>query len=202
MSCESPWQRRSGGTVPALVPASVVGSARHSSQSKMPFLYLNQSELSSLKDSRRTPDKDQSEMQRQKTASHSVETPNFEDDTQLTSLSEDHTCDDNTQSLPCDHISENLGSQPDLECESHDKCSSTNENYQDTVQYDSNDELLCNEETENVRSRNQSHDRPSRSRDHSRDDEQMSHDIIDQSANISVEIAGTGEYSDTRNTAV
>ncbi|XP_060558376.1 potassium voltage-gated channel unc-103-like [Ruditapes philippinarum] len=104
MSCDSPWQRRSGDTTPSLVPASTGGSAPFSSQSTTPFLNLSQSDSFSQIDSR-SPYIDQSEQVKQINVSPS-ETPLCEDDTQLTTVSEDPTCDDFPQSIACDPLSE------------------------------------------------------------------------------------------------
>ena len=89
--------------------------------------------------------------------SQSVDTPLYEQETQFTSVSEDQTCDEDSQSLSCDQPSEaeeqfdakDLNVDAEL-CdfnESHD----TDENklIYDTsqVQYDSDDELLGNEQS-------------------------------------------------------
>lgn len=203
-SCDSPWQRRSGDTSPSLVPESTGGSAPPSSQSTTPFLTLSQSDSFTQIDTR-SPNVDQSEQQKQITAlSQSIETTNFEDDTQLTSISEDQTMDDFPQSLPCDHLSENFDLPCEPESESHDQ-NQPDLFDNDLVQYDSDDGLLCNEENEyksqTFASHDQSHDQRQRSHDQTGSDVQMSHDITDQSTNISVEVDKDNILS-MRNTTV
>lgn len=144
---------------------------------------------------------DQSEQRKQITAlSQSIETPNFEDDTQLTSISEDQTMDDFPQSLPCDHLSENFELPCDPESESHDQIHPDLFDA-DQVQYDSDDGLLCNEEKEHKSQTFASHDQRQRPCDQAGSDVQMSHDITDQSTNISVEVDKENILS-MRNTTV
>ncbi|XP_053373447.1 potassium voltage-gated channel subfamily H member 7-like isoform X2 [Mercenaria mercenaria] len=203
MSCDSPWQRRSGETTPSQVPASTRGSAPFSSQSTTPFLTHSQSDSFSQIDSR-SPN--QSEQPKQPNVSQSAETPNYEDDTQLTTVSEDQTCDDFAHSLACDHLSENLDMSLDPESESSDRIE-TQDLLEDEVNYDSDDELLCNEQKEHhcqtLESHGVSHDQRHRSHDQPDDERssQLSHDVTDQSANISVVIDGENIHR-TKNTTV
>lgn len=202
MSCDSPWQRRSGDTTPSLVPASTGGSAPYSSQSTTPFLNLSQSDSFSQIDSR-SPYTDQSEQVKQIHVIPS-DTPICEDDTQLTTVSEDPTCDDFPHSLACDPLSENLDISCDPESESNDQIV-TQDLLDDDMNYDSDDGLLCNEQKEpqsqTVQSHGVSHDQRHRSHDQSGDDKQLSHDVTDQSENISVVVDGEDIHR-TKNTTV
>lgn len=202
LSCDSPWQRRSGDTTPSLIPESTGVSAPPSSQSTTPFLTLSQSDSFTQIDSR-SVNTDQLEQQKQNKLSQSAETPICEDDTQLTTISEDQTCDDFPQSSACDPLSENLSCDPPSE--SHDQNLSDDEQ----VQYDSDDGLLCNEQkSQTYKSHDKSHDQRQKSHDQrqklhdqSGSDRQLSCDSTDQSANISVVIEG-GNIHKTKNTTV
>lgn len=204
MSCDSPWQRQSGDTTPSLIPASTGGSAPPSSQSTTPFLTLSQSDSITQIDSKYV-NIDQSEQQKQTNVSPSAETPNCEDDTQLTTISEDQTFDDYPQSSACDALSENIDLSCDPPSESHDQLETQNVFEEDQVQYDSGDELLCNEQKEyqfqTLEPRDKSHDQKQKSHDQSGGDRQLSPDNTDQSANISVVIEGENIHR-TKNTTV
>lgn len=207
LSCESPWQRRGVNSVPASEPletlplrprpTSYPGSF---SQSNQPFPgSLSQSD--SFPKMGGSPVMDQSELHKITGNSQSVETPNVDDDTQMTSISED----DLQQSLYCDQCSEtnDVEDEINLDCEAssdpygcnpesdsdqckllsdQDQCNLGYESdHEEHIELDSDSGLLSNR---NIGSQTSF---PSRSHDQLGDDEQRSCDTDDQSKSISVD---------------
>lgn len=198
--CESPWQRMGGTQAPPSDlplsrprPTSYPGS---SSAQTQPFLNLSQSESFPKKGELDSSNLDQSEFQTETGNSQSVETPVVEEDTQMTSVSEDCL----QQSLHCDYCSDN-----DVEDEIHqDFCDASTDpdscNPQSDVDHCNllTDQDQCNpayepdqEDEEQALLGNEHLDSqtsfPQRSHDQSGDSELKSCDSGNQSKGISVD---------------
>lgn len=185
-------------TVGALRPR---GSLDKCSPTTLPFLNLSLSDSFPAVEDTDSPVLDQSEVQRLTGNSQSVETPNMEDDTQMTSLSEDHTYDDFQQSLHCDHCS-------DVEDEAHelfeascvpdqcnlqsdtDQCKLVQESDQCNPAYEPDQEeecLVVEDLLLDYKSVGSQTSLPFVSHDQSGDDEQEACDTADQSKSISID---------------
>jgi len=173
------------------------------SQSNLPFLSHSQSDFFSETVGSLPANVDQSDYYRQANLSQSVSTPNLEEETQMTSLSEDQTFDDFPHSLHCDQTTDDIDDEEDKSLDmqasgefDHQVSGDFDPHLdQDLLQYDSGDELLQHEHVDSRTSGLQM------SHDQSGGDRSRSCDSPDQSKHISTERQGTPTKS-TKNTAV
>ena len=197
LGCESPWQRMRGGPPHSTTPPSDLPLTRprptsypgSHSMPNQPFLNLSQSDSFAKTEDVESPMLDQSELQ--KVTSQSVETPIVEDDTQMTSVSEDGL----QQSLQCDYCSDDdvddeihadfceASGDPDpcnLQSDT-DECNPLTDKDQCNLAYEPDQEEVPHATLDSQTSFSQ------RSHDQSGDDELVSCDTDDQSKSISVD---------------